>query len=252
MGSQGVEPDDSDSEWDDHINWYYGAQAVERARPARPGGMDPGMDLQEMLIQTLDRADRIHAETLNNAAPEVPVSPPRSPPTNSDSAPVEGRPRASQSPDRGPHVEPDGVPASQDHDVNVPMEAEYHVDANSPDRPPLPDSDPDSSDEEDVTWGESDDEADDGLQALEEAAATPLFAESEHSSMGATYLLMSSARLHKCTDTYLDELFRTLSMTILPTPNSLPKSYSEASKYLKRLGHSYQSIDACPNSCVLF
>ena len=109
-----------------------------------------------------------------------------------------------------------------------------------------------SGDDEAMDWGESDDEPDAAVTALEEAAATSLFAGSNHSSMGTTYVLLSGGKLHGCSDTYMDELFRTLSTTILPQPNSLPKTYREASEYLRRLGHSYKSYDVCPNSCKLF
>lgn len=43
------------------------------ARPLRQGRMDLGIDLDQMLIDTLDRADRIYTDTLNNVGgvPEV-------------------------------------------------------------------------------------------------------------------------------------------------------------------------------------
>ena len=80
----------------------------------------------------------------------------------------------------------------------------------------------------------------------------PLFAGSEHSSMGAAYVIMSGAKLGGCTNTYIDYLFWSLSSTILPQPNTLPETGHEASKYLKHLGHSYKSYDAWPNMCTLF
>ena len=110
-----------------------------------------------------------------------------------------------------------------------------------------------SSNDEELDWGDSDDDKTESyIRALEEAAATPLFEGSELSSMGTTYLLLNSGKLHGCTDIYMDELFRTLCKSVLPKPNSLPSSYREASAYVKRLGHSYKSYDICPNNCRLF
>lgn len=103
-----------------------------------------------------------------------------------------------------------------------------------------------------VGLGDSESETEASISALEEAATTPLFEGSVLSSMGTTYLLLNSAKLHGCSDVYMDELFRTMSKAILPQPNSLPSSYREASEYMKRLGHSYSSYDVCPNSCRVY
>ena len=103
-----------------------------------------------------------------------------------------------------------------------------------------------------MDWEDPAEEVDVAMAALEEAVTTPLFEGSNHSSKGTTYVLLSGGKLNGCSDTYLDELFRTLSTAIRPQPNSLPKSYREASEYLKRLGHSYVSYDVCPNNCRLF
>ena len=109
-----------------------------------------------------------------------------------------------------------------------------------------------STDEDEMEWGESDDETDISIAALEEAALTPLFTGSLYSCMATTYLLLNGGKVHKCTNVYMDELFRLLSTTLFPQPNSLPTSYREAAEYLKRLGHSYKSYDACANGCRLF
>ena len=109
-----------------------------------------------------------------------------------------------------------------------------------------------SDNDEAMDWGDTDDESDAAVTALEEAAATPLFAGSNHSSMGTTYVLLSGGKLHGCSDAYMDELFHTLSTMILPQPNSLPKTYQEGAEYLRRLGHTYKSYDVCSNNCKLF
>ena len=72
------------------------------------------------------------------------------------------------------------------------------------------------------------------------------------SSMGATYLILNSGKLHGSSDVLIDELFRIFSKSILPEVNSLPGSYREAIEYVKRLGHSYQSYDICPNNCRVY
>ena len=194
------------------------------------------MNIERMLIDTLDRADDIK-EGANGERPRTEDLAPEDPMAD----PEEG------------NEEDQLPPASPREDAGT---SAMEVDgSDSLETPPVSQestSDLESSDDEDVSWGDNDYGEDDAIQALEEAAATPLFAGSEHSSMGATYILLSAGKLHKCMDTYLDELFRALSMTILPTPNSLPASYREASEYLKRLGHSYKSFDVCPKNCVLF
>ena len=111
--------------------------------------------------------------------------------------------------------------------------------------------DPNGVDKGDLDWGEPDADVDAAMQMMEEAASTPLFANSTVSSMGATYFLLSQCRLNKCTNTYIDELFRGLSMTLLTQPNTLPRLGQEASQYLRRLGHSYTTYDVCPNHCKL-
>ena len=103
-----------------------------------------------------------------------------------------------------------------------------------------------------MEWEEADNEHDAALQDLEEAVATPLYAGSELSSMGATYMILNQAKLHGWSNVLVDEHLRLLSTVWLPKPNSLPRSYREAVKYFKRLGHSYNSYDTCPNHCCLF
>ena len=146
--------------------------------------------------------------------------------------------------DRAVGEEPELQPGS--HTVHIEVDA--HNNASDPD-----DVGDDSSGEEDgVDWEDPVEEANVVVAALEEATTTPLFEGSNHSSMGTTYNLLGRGKLNGCSDTYMDELSRTLSTSIFPQPNSLPKSYIEASEYLKRLGHSYVSYDVCPNNCRLF
>ena len=76
-----------------------------------------------------------------------------------------------------------------------------------------------------MEWEEADNKHDAALQDLEEAAATPLYAGSELSSMGATYMILNQAKLHGWLNVSVDEHLRLLSTVWLPKPNSLPRSY---------------------------
>lgn len=102
----------------------------------------------------------------------------------------------------------------------------------------------------------SDDESSDsyGLneELLEEAVRLRLYPGSLLSSLSATLLLLMCCRLHGCSSTFIDELFKLLSKSILPTSNTLPTSEYLASKKLRQLGLSFKSIHACQNSCLLF
>ena len=259
---QGYEADASDDEWDAHVTWYYGAQStVDRGVGNGEEPLDRGMDVQRMLIESLDLADCIHRDA-NQARQDAEdrTNNPRTPtadpvheqncdgPLGNDEPPLhfDGSPAAA---DRGRGENPTS-PVFPDA---VLMEVD-EADVGRGDVPPGREGGEyaDFVEDDDLNWGENENDDDAAVAALEEAAATPLYRGSEHSSMGATYLLLSSGKLHNCSNTYLDELFRTLSMTILPQPNSLPRSYQEASEYLKRLGHSFKTIDVCPNNCVLY
>lgn len=89
-------------------------------------------------------------------------------------------------------------------------------------------------------------------ELISESVILRLFARSSLSSLSATLLLLMSCRTHGCSTAFIDELFKLLSKSILPTANSLPTSEYLASKRLRELGLAYKSIHACPNSCLLF
>jgi hypothetical protein len=65
-------------------------------------------------------------------------------------------------------------------------------------------------------------------------------------------LILNSCRAHGYSTTFIDELFRLLSKSVLPKANSLHVSEYQASKKLRELGLSYNNIHACQNSCMLF
>lgn len=113
-------------------------------------------------------------------------------------------------------------------------------------------------------WGDTSEELEDvtshdgtcktnGLdeQLLEEAARLRLFLGSPLSSLWATLLLLVWCRSYRCSLTFIDELFKLLSKSILPLANTFLTSKYLGSKKLRELGFSFKSIHACQNSCML-
>jgi hypothetical protein len=84
------------------------------------------------------------------------------------------------------------------------------------------------------------------------AATLPLYEGSTLSMLCATLLIVNCCKTHGVPNTFMNELFMLLSMSILPVGNCLPKTEYEASKILRRLGLGYNMIHACPNGCCLF
>ena len=277
--------DESDDEWEGHITWFYGAQAHACPNLLRRRDMDPGMEMNEMVIRSHDIVDRVREEVANDhearrlRAQTAPFTDaPQSPDSDfgmtgvvhmdvgDEQQPPERQPEMRGRQPSEPHDDISESSSSRSVPLSRPTTAEEFADPPNAERehegPPAAGeeeprgyesgSEDISGDDEAMDWGESDDESDAAVTALEEAAATPLFAGSDHSSMGTTYVLLSGGKLHNCSNTYMDELFRTLSSTILPQPNSLPKTYREASDYLRRLGHTYKTYDVCQNNCKLF
>ena len=264
---QGFEPDDSDEEWEGHISWYYGAQGHDRDNEFRRRNLNPGMDMNQMVVESYELADRMREEAAAererlmrpppHAATEASHSGAESleeyPVCSANSSPTSSRGTMTnaflgRSPFNGGVDFAVGVEHTL-RPVGNTLETVVNACDSSSD---LDDGGDDNSDEEDgVDWEDPAEEADVVVAALE-ATTTPLFEGSNHFSMGTTYVLLVGGMLNGCSDTYMDELFRTLSTAILPQPNSLPKSYREASEYLRLLGHSYVSYDVCPNNYRLF
>ncbi len=83
-------------------------------------------------------------------------------------------------------------------------------------------------------------------------ASIPLY-EGFSTSMLVTILLLLNLRtMHGVSNVLMDELFSLLRKELLPKMNKMPTTLYEAFKLIKALGLSYDSIDACPNGCVLF
>ena len=115
-------------------------------------------------------------------------------------------------------------------------------------------SDDSGSDEEDLEdlLGQIPDERMGSNPEFDIAATLPLYEGSTLSMLCATLLIVNCCKTHGVSNTFMNELFMLLSMSILPMGNCLPKSEYEASKILRRLGLAYNMIHACPNGCCLF
>lgn len=110
-------------------------------------------------------------------------------------------------------------------------------------------------DDDDIPWGDPDamdKEAYARLQRLHEAATIPLFENSPMTSLEANIMILNMMRGNKSTNVSISNAFALFHRVILPQPNSLADSEYEASKQLMELGLEYESIDVCPNNCVLF
>ena len=55
--------------------------------------------------------------------------------------------------------------------------------------------------------------------------------------------------LNQCTDKCIDMFLKLLNEAF---PVKLPSSYYEAQKLTEDMGFTYETWDACPNSCMLF
>ena len=263
---QGYEVDESDVEWDDHIRWYHGERGNEGIRRHQNTTLDEGINLVDMVTEAYGLGDRVRREAAvqrgdnigdagsdgasrdnrahihRDGTPHVPSGSLHSSPSSQHNTDF-GASNVPYSPDNRAH-------AVEDDTASQPPQAPEHVEFAS--NVPSEESSDMSGDESDLEWGDSESDTEAAVSALEEAAATPLYEGSDLSSMGTTYLLLNSGKLHGATDVHMDELFRLLSTSILPIPNSLPSSYREAAEYVKRLGHSYTSYDVCPRDCCLY
>jgi hypothetical protein len=111
-----------------------------------------------------------------------------------------------------------------------------------------------SADGQGTNWGNPDDVDEFREQYLEamESTRTPLFPNSSLQQLNGLTQLLSIFKAHDASDTLTSEVLAFLSTKMLPQPNSLPASTYEASKILGKLGLAYESIRACPNSCILY
>ena len=98
----------------------------------------------------------------------------------------------------------------------------------------------------------ADDPRDRLQEDLEEQLRVPLFREGRASRLGATVALLNAFKTHKAPAVLIDEVFKLLSQWILPSPNSLPENEKAATRFLRKMGLTYDLIHACPRSCCLF
>ncbi|XP_040362000.1 uncharacterized protein LOC112165422 [Rosa chinensis] len=89
------------------------------------------------------------------------------------------------------------------------------------------------------------------LKLLEDANL-PLYPGSKrHTALSYTVRLLQAKVLHGWTDKSFKTLLE-IAKESMPEGVQLPKSYYEAQKLTEDLGFTYETVDACPNSCMLF
>ena len=65
-------------------------------------------------------------------------------------------------------------------------------------------------------------------------------------------LIMTICTMHGVSNEFEDKLLYLLHKYILPGPKFLPTNMYHAKVLVEKVGHSYESIHACKNGCVLF
>ncbi|XP_050386122.1 uncharacterized protein LOC126802526 [Argentina anserina] len=90
------------------------------------------------------------------------------------------------------------------------------------------------------------------LLKLLEGASLPLYPGStKHTALSFVVRLLQAKVLHGWSDNSFKTLLGILEES-MPDETILPKSFYEAQKLVEDLGFSFYTIDACPNSCMLF
>ena len=130
---------------------------------------------------------------------------------------------------------------------------------------PVDDETADTVGEEDVDLQQGAEAIDDDIEAmdvappsqpelLESNATMPLYAGSSLTTLGATQILLNYLRTHGASNVLVNELFGILSISILPSINSLPTIEYATFKTLKQLGLAYDTIHLYPGLklCILF
>ena len=107
-----------------------------------------------------------------------------------------------------------------------------------------------NEDENDIAL-EDDDLHDVDLTKVIEESNIPLYEGSQTKLLVAVLLLFKYFMVFGVSNTCADEIFNVIT-ELLPKGNKLPKSHWEGKKFLRHLGLSYNSINACKNGCCLF
>lgn len=85
-----------------------------------------------------------------------------------------------------------------------------------------------------------------------EGANRPLYPGSKrHTALSYIFRILQAKVLHGWTDGSFKTLLE-IAEESMPEGVQLPNSYYDAQKLTEDLGFSYKTIDACPNSCMLF
>ncbi|CAN1755647.1 hypothetical protein LINPERHAP1_LOCUS5807 [Linum perenne] len=110
-----------------------------------------------------------------------------------------------------------------------------------------------STDEEvDLDYdGEPNEEAKKFYRLLDESEK-PLFTGCKSSKLSVLVKLLHIKTLGNWSNESFTMLLKMLKQDILPNASSLPDSYYESKKLIRDLGLSYNKIDACDNSCMLY
>ncbi|XP_071739517.1 uncharacterized protein [Rutidosis leptorrhynchoides] len=90
-----------------------------------------------------------------------------------------------------------------------------------------------------------------GLEDLIDATQTELYPGSRLSSLEFLAKLTHLKVLNRWTNTAFDQLLELLIQSH-PPDNTIPKSYYETKKWMKKIGLGYEAIHACKNDCCLF
>ncbi|KAL6143302.1 hypothetical protein ACLB2K_053997 [Fragaria x ananassa] len=87
---------------------------------------------------------------------------------------------------------------------------------------------------------------------LMKGANQPLYPGSKkHTALSFVVRILEAKVTHGWSDGSVTDLFDIFDES-MPEGANLPKSYTEAQKLTEDLGFTYYTVDACPNSCMLF
>jgi hypothetical protein len=233
--------DESDDEWDEHVLEEYG-----------PGWRNTLWREEEALDAGLDMADLVHHAFHHYDENVVFNGRDFMPRNEGHPAPAHGQGRDGAPAASPPHDPPEHPASPVPHHVEFEGNEEPDGRRSAEDTPWQPfDGDPEEAalENDDLNFP-----PEDALshESLHECSRVCLYTGSKLSCLSATLLILNSCHTHGCTTTFIDELFRLLSKSVLPDVNSLPISEYQASKKLRELGLSYNSIHVYANLCMLF
>ena len=151
------------------------------------------------------------------------------------------------------HVEAENVDGNEEH--APPLLDEFHeVERQVLEALGRGDALHEESDGDGVLHVENEEDHDvvDELDGLYREAITPLYPGSKMSVVSATIIIMNMCSVIRVSNTFTDELFRFMSIDLLPISNKLPKTHYAARKSIRCLGLHYNNIHACPNGYILY